>query len=41
MSRHLLEDDYGSIHGVGRRFQPRRINDLEMVDLTGIEPVTS
>ena len=31
----------GSIYGVGGRFQSFRINDLEMVDLTGIEPVTS
>jgi hypothetical protein len=26
---------------VGWRFQPFRINDLELVDQTGIEPVTS
>ena len=31
----------GSIYGVGGRFQSFRINDLELVDLTGIEPVTS
>ena len=31
----------GSICGVGWRFQSFKINDLEMVDLTGIEPVTS
>jgi hypothetical protein len=31
----------GSIYEVGWRFQPFRINGLEMVDLTGIEPVTS
>ena len=31
----------GSIYGVGGRFQSFRINDLEMVDQTGIEPVTS
>jgi hypothetical protein len=31
----------GSINEVGWRFQPFRINDLEMVDQTGIEPVTS
>ena len=31
----------GSIYGVGWRFQSFRINDLEMVDQTGIEPVTS
>ena len=31
----------GSINEVGWRFQSFRINDLEMVDLTGIEPVTS
>ena len=31
----------GSIREVRWRFQPFGINDLEMVDLTGIEPVTS
>ena len=31
----------GSINEVGWRFQSFRINDLEMVDLTRIEPVTS
>jgi hypothetical protein len=31
----------GSINEVGYRFQSFRINDLEMVDQTGIEPVTS
>ena len=31
----------GSIYGVGGRFQSRRINDLELVDQTGIEPTTS
>ena len=31
----------GSINGVGSDFEPFRINDLELVDLTGIEPVTS
>ena len=35
------EQSQGSIYGVGVRFQSFRINDLEMVDLTGIEPVTS
>ncbi len=31
----------GSICGLGSDFQPFRINSLELVDLTGIEPVTS
>jgi hypothetical protein len=31
----------GSIDGVGWRIQSFEINDLEMVDQTGIEPVTS
>jgi hypothetical protein len=31
----------GSIDDVGVDFQPFRINGLEMVDQTGIEPVTS
>jgi hypothetical protein len=31
----------GSINDVGCRFQSFKINDLEMVDQTGIEPVTS
>jgi hypothetical protein len=31
----------GSINEVGWRFKTFRINNLEMVDLTGIEPVTS
>ena len=31
----------GSIYEVGWGFQVLRINSLEMVDLTGIEPVTS
>jgi hypothetical protein len=30
----------GSINEVGWRFQSFRINDFEMVDLTGIEPLT-
>ena len=30
----------GSIYGVGGRFQSFRINDLEMVGLTGIEPLS-
>ena len=30
----------GSINEVGFRFQSFRINDLEMVGLTGIEPVS-
>ncbi len=30
-----------STNGVGCRFQLYGINDLEMVDQTGIEPVTS
>ena len=33
--------DGGSTNRVGSRFQSFGINDLEMVDLTGIEPVTS
>ena len=31
----------GSIYAVGRDFQPFRFDDLDLVDLTGIEPVTS
>ena len=31
----------GSIYRVGWGFQPFGINGLEMVDQTGIEPVTS
>ena len=31
----------GSIYGVGWGFQGFRINELEVVDQTGIEPVTS
>ena len=31
----------GSNKRLGRRFQPFEINELEMVDQTGIEPVTS
>jgi len=36
-----ISDNPGSINEVGSQFQSFGINDLEMVDLTGIEPVTS
>jgi hypothetical protein len=43
MTRTILhaERAAGSIEGVGWRFQSFKINDLEMVELTGVEPVTS
>ena len=36
-----LSPEPGSNCGFGFDFQPLGINDLELVDLTGIEPVTS
>ena len=50
VAKDLVDDDENDLHaeraagwidGVGWRFQSFGINDLEMVDLTGIEPVTS
>jgi hypothetical protein len=40
-SRRLSSMSAGSIDSLGSRFLPFRIIHLEMVDLTGIEPVTS
>jgi hypothetical protein len=36
----LISKTGGSINEVGWCFQPFRINDLELVDHTGIEPIT-
>jgi hypothetical protein len=42
VTRRATQQSYsGSIYEVGGRFQSFRINDLELVDQTGIEPVTS